>query len=61
MWVDDFLGFSTNDALIEELKKAVVDRYGDARFDDKKVLNFIGMAITQPENGIVNVNQKEYS
>ena len=60
LWVDDFLGFSTNDTLIEELKKAVIDRYGDARFDDKKVLNFIGMTITQPDNGIVNVNQKEY-
>jgi hypothetical protein len=60
LWVDDFLGFSTTQALIDELKNAVIDRFGDARFDDKKVLNFIGMTITQPKNGIVNVNQKEY-
>ena len=60
LWVDDFLGFSTSKALTAELKKAVVDRYGDARFDDGEVLNYIGMTITQPHNGTIIVKQKEY-
>jgi hypothetical protein len=60
LWVDDFLGYSTNKALIEELKKKVTARFGDARFDDGKILNYIGMTITQPKNGMVMVNQTEY-
>ena len=58
--MDEFLGFSTNQALIEELKNAVIDLFGDARFDDKEILNFIGRTISQPKNGLVSVNQKEY-
>jgi len=60
LWVDDFLGFSTNEQLISELEKKVRERYGDARFDNGHVLNYIGMTISQAKNGIVNVNQKEY-
>ena len=60
LWVDDFLGFSTNESLIEELKKKVTDRFGDARFDNGKILNYIGMTISQAKNGVITVKQTEY-
>jgi hypothetical protein len=60
LWVDDFLGFSTNDALIEDLKKSVTERFGDARFDNGEVLNYIGMTISQPKKGVVIVKQTEF-
>jgi hypothetical protein len=60
LWVDDFLGFSTNSGLVEELEKNVRERFGDARFDNGDVLNYIGMTITQPKNGAVYVKQTEY-
>lgn len=60
LWVDDFLGFSTNQQLIDELQKKVNERFGDSRFDNGEVLNYVGMTISQPKNGIVNVNQTEY-
>ena len=60
LWVDDILGFRTNKAVIEEFKKKVTARFGDARFDDEKILNHIGMTLTQPKNGMVMVNQTEY-
>ena len=50
LWVDDFLGFSTNEQLISELEKTVHKRFGDARFDNGQILNYIGMTISQPKN-----------
>lgn len=60
LWVDDFLGFSTCPALIEELEKKVRTRFGDARFDNGNILNYVGMTITQPKNGMIMVKQTEY-
>jgi hypothetical protein len=60
LWVDDFLGFSTNRALIDELKNRVTERFGDARFDDGKILNYIGMTISQPKNNVITVKQVEF-
>jgi hypothetical protein len=60
LWVDDFLGFSTSETLIAELEKKVRDRFGDARFDNGEVLNYIGMTISQAKNGVIIVKQTEY-
>lgn len=61
LWVDDFLGWSTHKSLIVELKIAVENKYGDARFDDGPVLNYIGMTITQVINGNqIHVRQTEH-
>jgi hypothetical protein len=60
LWVDDFLGFSTSQHLTDELKKKVTERFGDARFDNGDILNYIGMTITQPKDGIIIVKQTEY-
>ena len=60
LWVDDFLGFSTNEDLIDELQKKVNGRFGDSRFDNGEVLNYIGMTISQPKRGAIIVKQTEY-
>ena len=60
LWVDDFLGFSTSDALTDELEKKVIEKYGDARFDNGEILKYIGMTITEPKNGAIMVNQTEH-
>lgn len=60
LWVDDFLGFSTCETLILELEKKVRERFGDARFDNGQILNYIGMTISQAKNGNINVKQEEY-
>ena len=43
------LGWSTNSQLVHELEQDVRNKYGDARFDDSSILNYIGMTITQPK------------
>jgi hypothetical protein len=48
------------ETVIDELQKKVTDRFGDARFDNGQVLNYIGMTISQPKNGVVIVKQTEY-
>ena len=60
LWVDDILGFSQTTALINELRNAIVAKYGDARFKDGPVLSFIGLTITQPSRGYSQVQQTEY-
>ena len=62
LWVDDILGWSTNDKLINELETAVSEKYGDSRLSKASTLQYIGMTITQPNRrGVVYVNQQEYT
>ena len=61
LWVDDFLGFASKRSLIDELKAAIEERFGDSRFNDNNVLAFLGMTITQPNrHGEVFVGVEEY-
>ena len=60
VWVDDILGWSTNDNLIRELEQKIVSKYGHSRLSTKDVLHYIGMTITQPKNNTVKVCQREY-
>lgn len=61
LWVDDILGWSTNDLLIKELEEVVNAKYGDSRLNTGKVLHYIGMTITQPDrNGAISIGQQEY-
>ena len=61
LWVDDFLGFASKRSLIDELKAAIEERFGDSRFNDNNVLAFLGMTITQPnQHGEVFVSVEEY-
>ena len=61
LWVDDFLGWSSCRGLVQELENAVRAKYGDARFDDSDVLNYIGMTISQPMHGVIIIKQVEYT
>jgi hypothetical protein len=61
LWVDDILGFSTSDSLIKELRDAVCDKYGDARYKNSATLSFLGMTITQPSRGGSHAKQQAYA
>lgn len=61
LWVDDILGWSTNQLLIKELEREVNAKYGDSRLNTDDTLHYIGMTITQPNNtGKITVGQQEY-
>ena len=60
LWVDDILGWATHDSLIRNLEKAVIEKYDDARLSADEELQYIGMVITQPADGLTYVSQQEY-
>ena len=61
LWVDDILGWATHDSLIRELEESVIKKYDDARLNVDGELQYFGMVITQPTNGVIYVSQHEYT
>ena len=48
LWVDDFLGWTTSSRMKDEFNEAVIERFGNSRMQDGKILSFLGMTISQP-------------
>ena len=61
LWVDDILGWATDDKLINDLEKTVIEKCDDARLCADDELQYIGMVIIQPTDNIIYVSQKEYT
>ena len=61
LWVDDILGWANDDNMIRNMEESVIEKYGGARLDAGNNLQFIGMVITQPTNGIIYTSQIEYT
>jgi hypothetical protein len=60
LWVDDILGWATNDELIMELKYQMEKKYGGCKLNTDDVLVYLGMTITQPNKGTIHVDQRAF-